>query len=76
MTMESGDATGESDIPYSTKYPIFLHKDHHLTKLLVLNAHQSVPQWSKGDTDRTTVTILDFEREKPCEANLTSLYNL
>ena len=27
-----------ADVPYSTKYPIFLHKDHHLTRLFVLNA--------------------------------------
>ena len=31
-----------ADIPYSTKYPIFLHKDHHLTRLFMLNAHQRV----------------------------------
>ena len=31
-----------ADIPYSTKYPIFLHKDHYLTRLFVLNAHQRV----------------------------------
>ena len=31
-----------ADNPYSTKYPIFLHRDHHLTRLFVLNAHQRV----------------------------------
>ena len=31
-----------ADVPYSTKYPIFLHKDHHLTRLFVFNAHQRV----------------------------------
>lgn len=31
-----------ADIPYSTKYPIFLHKDDQLTKLFVLGAHQRV----------------------------------
>lgn len=34
-----------ADIPNSTNYTIFLHKDHHLTKLFVLiDAHQSVFQ--------------------------------
>ena len=28
-----------ADVPYSTKYPIFLHKDHHLTRLFVLIMH-------------------------------------
>lgn len=31
-----------ADIPYSTKYPTLLHKDHHLTRLFVLIAHQGV----------------------------------
>ena len=37
-----GGRIGNADVPYSTKYPIFLHKDHHLTKLFVLNVHQRV----------------------------------
>ena len=37
-----GGRIGNADVPYSTKFPIFLHKDHHLTKLFVLNAHQRV----------------------------------
>lgn len=31
-----------ADVPYSTKYPVMLHSDHHLTKLFVESAHQRV----------------------------------
>ena len=37
-----GGRIANANIPYSTKYPIFLHKDHPLTKLFVLSAHQRV----------------------------------
>ena len=33
---------GNSDIPYSTKYPILLTKSHHLTVLIVQAAHKRV----------------------------------
>lgn len=29
-----------ANVPYSIKYPIFLHKDNHLIRLSVLSAHQ------------------------------------
>ena len=37
-----GDRIGNANVPYSTKFPIFLHKDHHYMKLFVLNAHKRV----------------------------------
>ena len=30
------------DIPYDTKYPILLPKNHHLTRLVVLDAHETL----------------------------------
>ena len=31
-----------ADVSYTTKHPALLHKDHHLTKLLILRAHERV----------------------------------
>ena len=33
---------GHADPPYSVKYPILLHRDHHLTVLYALKSHQRV----------------------------------
>jgi len=50
-----------ADVPYSTKYSIFLlHKDHHLT---VLNAHQRVLPNGVKET-LTELLSLDSEGEK------------
>ena len=31
-----------ADIPYTTKHPILLHKNHYVTTLIVQNAHKRV----------------------------------
>ena len=33
---------GNADIPYSARYPVLLHKRHHLTLLIIRDAHQRV----------------------------------
>ena len=37
-----GGRLSNADVPYMTKHPIFLSRDHHLTELLVLKAHERV----------------------------------
>ena len=66
-----------ADIPYSTKYPIFLHKNHHLTRLFVLNAHQrGFHNGVKETLTELRSRFLDCEGEKHCEADLASLHDL
>ena len=42
-----GGRLGNSDLPYSTRYPILLSRDHPFTVLVVKRAHQSLSLWSK-----------------------------
>jgi len=37
-----GGRLSNADIPYSAKHPILLHRDHHLTSLIVKSAHERV----------------------------------
>ena len=37
-----GGRLENADIPYATRHPILLHKNHHLTILLIENAHRRV----------------------------------
>lgn len=37
-----GGRLGNADIPYSTKYPLLLSRDHPLTPLIVTDAHKRV----------------------------------
>ncbi len=63
MTRESGDAEGgfqNAAVPYSTKHPVLLHKDHPFTFLVTQKAHEaSSSQWSEGNTDPASEQILD-----------------
>ena len=45
-----GGRLGNADIPYGTKHPIFLSKQHFLTKLIVKNAHERVMHNGVKDT--------------------------
>ena len=37
-----GGRLSNADIPHSAKHPILLHRDHHLTSLIVKSAHERV----------------------------------
>ena len=51
----------ESFLPYDTKHPILLPRDHHITRLIVLRSHVEVMHnQSKGDLDTSDeMMILD-----------------
>ena len=57
-----------ADIPTSARYPVMLPRDHHLTRLVVLNAHTKVHHSGPKDNhNRKEVQILDSERTVPGE---------
>lgn len=65
-----GGRLTNADLPYSTKHPVLLPRDHPLTTLIVKDAHERVQQ---GDPDRAPDEVLDCQRSKPSEVHSTPL---
>ena len=65
---------GNADIPYGTKYPILLSKQHFFTTLIVRNAHDSVMHNGVKDTlTEFRAKFLDCEGEELHQVNYTQL---
>ena len=55
-----GARLSNAEIPYSTKHPILLLKDHHFTLVRGTESSQkSITQWSEGNCHRVTIHLLD-----------------
>lgn len=57
-----GGRLSNADIPYSTKHPIMLHKDHYTGHKE--RPHESTTQWREGNLDGDTYKILVCQGEK------------
>ena len=73
-----GGRLSNADVPYSTKHPILLPKDHPLTVLIVLSqSPQKCPaQRSEGNINRATYPVLDHQGPVSCQEGDSSVCNL
>lgn len=62
-------------IPFSTKHPIPLHKDHHLNKLFVMSAHVRVLH-NRVKEMLTEIRSRLRKGEKLCEGNCLSVRSM
>ena len=69
-----GGRLSNADIPYSTKYPILLPRDHHLTTLIVKKAHEVVLH--NGNPNADPSTVLDCERKVSCQDDNSQVHHL
>ena len=67
-----------ADLPYFTKYPLFLPRKAHFTILIVRSAHSHscVTKQSEGDPDRDPEEVLDSQRPQSSEVSYPLLCHL
>ena len=66
-----------TELPYSTKYPLLLPRNHSLTPLIINDAHRRVlHEWRARDLDRNPKKILDRKGEEFGPSNSTPMCDL
>ena len=68
---------GNADIPYSTRHPVLLPRNHPNYYAYYPRSTQSCPaQWCQGDANGGAKEVLDREGAKSCQIPYPSLHHL
>ncbi len=65
-----------ADLPYATKYPLFLPRRGHFTTLVVRRAQSRHAQRREGDPDGCQEEVLDNQGTQSCQINYPLLCHL